>query len=557
MALLNIEGLTVTFPTPSGPLQAVRDLNLSLDAGETLALVGESGSGKSVTAHAILRLLPPQAQIQGSIRFQDTALDRASNAVLRQIRGNRIGMIFQEPMTALNPLHTLERQIGEALLIHQGLSLRRARPRILELLQQVGFPDAQQRLQAYPHQLSGGQRQRVLIAMALANRPQLLIADEPTTALDVTLQAQIIDLLIELQKSQGLALLFITHDLGIVRQLAQNVGVMCRGELVETGPVASVYTQPHHAYTRKLLQAQPTGSALPMPVSPEALLRVENLQVQFQLPGPHWLAPSQTLLAVKQACFQLQAGTALGLVGESGSGKSTLGMALLRLLPSQGAIYWQNQALHTLRSQQLRPLRKQMQVVFQDPYGSLSPRLTVLDIVGEGLSVHYPQLTAQERLRKISAALTEVGLDESALARYPHEFSGGQRQRIAIARALVLQPQLLILDEPTSALDRSVQAQVIDLLRQLQLQHRLSYLLISHDLSVVRALCVQVMVMRAGEIVEAGATATVLAQPQHPYTQALLAAAERFHLAPLTQLEAGSAVPATQAASLPDAPAMP
>ncbi len=551
MNLLHIENLSVSFPTPSGPLQAVRNLNLTLAAGETLALVGESGSGKSVTAHAILRLLPPQARIQGTIRLQETVLSQAPDAVLRQVRGRRIGMIFQEPMTALNPLHTLERQIGEALLIHQGLSLRRARGRIIELLDQVGFPDAQQRLQAYPHQLSGGQRQRVLIAMALANRPELLIADEPTTALDVTLQAQIIDLLIELQKTQGLALLFITHDLGIVRHLARKVGVMCRGELVETGPVAEVYARPQHPYTQKLLAAQPGGQALPMPVPAVPLLQVDKLHVRFQHPKNHWLAPTHYHVAVKNACFSLHAGTALGLVGESGSGKSTLGLALLRLLPSQGTIHFQNQALHALRGRQLRALRKDLQVVFQDPYGSLSPRLTILDIVGEGLRVHAPGLSAADRRRKVCTALAEVGLDEQALLRYPHEFSGGQRQRIAIARALVLQPRLLILDEPTSALDRSVQAQVIDLLRELQTRHHLSYLLISHDLSVVRALCVHVMVMQAGVIVEAGETARVLAQPRHPYTQALLAAAERFRL---PMQDAGPASPAGPAASLPVVP---
>ncbi len=528
MNLLDIEALSVTFPTPNGPLRAVQDLNLSLSAGETLALVGESGSGKSVTAHALLQLLPPQAQQQGSIRFQGVELCGASPAVLRRIRGDRVGMIFQEPMTALNPLHTLERQVGETLLIHQGISPRKARQQVVELLRQVGFPDAAHRLQAYPHQLSGGQRQRVLIAMALANRPDMLIADEPTTALDVTLQAQIIDLLIELQRASGLALFFITHDLGIVRHLAGRVGVMQRGQLVELGTVAQVYAQPQHAYTRQLLAVQPQGRALPVAADAAPLLRVQDLQVKFRLPGSHWFASPRTLTAVSQASFTLKTGSALGLVGESGSGKSSLGFALLRLLPSSGAIYFQQHALHSLRGRHLRPVRQHLQIVFQDPFSSLSPRLTVQEIVGEGLAIHRLTRTSAELCRRVTAVLEEVGLDASALARYPHEFSGGQRQRIAIARALVLQPRLLILDEPTSALDRSIQAQIIDLLRDVQARHGLSYLLISHDLSVIRALCAEVLVMRAGHIVEAGATATVLSQPSHAYTQALLEAAQRF-----------------------------
>ncbi len=521
--LLEVRDLSVSF----GVLPAVRQVSFTLNRGETLALVGESGSGKSVSALSLLQLLPyPHAHHPGgSIRLRGEELLGAALNRLRAVRGHQIAMVFQEPMTSLNPLHSIEKQIGETLIVHKGLSGAQLRARILELLDWVGLPDAAKRLNALPHELSGGQRQRVMIAMALANDPDILVADEPTTALDVTIQAQILKLLKELQAQLGMAILFITHDLGIVRKMADRVCVMRMGEIVEAGTVAELFANPQHPYTQQLLAAEPQGEPPPILENAPEIISSEHLRVWFPLKRGALGRVMDHVKAVDDVSIKVQEGQTLGVVGESGSGKTTLGLALLRLLSSEGAIRFEGQRIDMLPHRTLRPLRKAMQIVFQDPFGSLSPRLSVGEIVEEGLWVHGLAGDRQARQTRITQALAEVGLDPTTQHRYPHEFSGGQRQRIAIARALVLQPRLLILDEPTSALDVSVQAQIVDLLRELQRRHRLAYLFISHDLRVVRALANHLLVMKNGRVVEVGPAQQVFAAPQHPYTQALLAAA--------------------------------
>jgi microcin C transport system ATP-binding protein len=526
--LLRIRDLGVTFHMPGRQVEAVKGLSYDIDKGETLALVGESGSGKSVSALSILQLLPyPVAShpAGSSIRFRGEELVGAPQKTLRDVRGNKISMIFQEPMTSLNPLHSIEKQIGETLLLHKGLSRDAARRRTLELLKMVGLPDPAKRLSAYPHELSGGQRQRVMIAMALANEPDLLIADEPTTALDVTIQAQILKLLKELQEELGMALLLITHDLNIVRKIADRVVVMTGGEAVEQGPAREIFEAPQHAYTRRLLAAEPQGRPLIRDEQAPVLLRAEGLRVHFPIRKGLLKRTVDHVKAVDGVTFKLRQGETLGVVGESGSGKTTLGLALLRLISSQGDIRFEERALQPLSSKEMRPLRSRMQVVFQDPYGSLSPRLSIAEIVGEGLKVHARALSAAERDERIVEALREVGLDPDSRHRYPHEFSGGQRQRVAVARAVVLKPRFIVLDEPTSALDMSVQAQIVDLLRELQDRHGLTYLFISHDLRVVRALAHEVMVMKDGQVVEQGPSAEIFDAPKSDYTKALMRAA--------------------------------
>ncbi|AJO79314.1 ABC transporter ATP-binding protein [Pseudomonas sp. MRSN 12121] len=517
-ALLELRELRVAFKGA----EVVHGIDLEIHAGECLALVGESGSGKSVTAHSILQLLDPgSSTIAGSIRYRGEELLGARPARLRQLRGNRIAMIFQEPMSSLNPLHTVERQLGESLHLHKGLVGARARERILELLRLVGITQPEQRLRAYPHQLSGGQRQRVMIAMALACEPELLIADEPTTALDVTVQRKILLLLKALQQRLGMALLLISHDLNLVRSIAQRVAVMRAGEVVETAACEQLFAEPRHPYSVQLLNAEPDGHALRRGPS-ETLLAVQGLKVWFRQ-GGGWLRPKRYLRAVDGVDLQLQRGKTLGIVGESGSGKSSLGQAILRLIASEGHIRFKGRALENLDGKQLRPLRRQLQVVFQDPFGSLSPRLSVQQIIAEGLLVHS-DLDARQREQAVIEALQQVGLDPASRHRYPHEFSGGQRQRIAIARALVVKPELILLDEPTSALDRTVQKQVVALLRRLQQEHGLTYLFISHDLAVVRALAHDLIVMKDGVVVEHGQTEQLFAAARHPYTRELLAA---------------------------------
>jgi microcin C transport system ATP-binding protein len=525
-ALLEVKNLSVNFGTGDDAVRAVRNVSFEIKRGETLAVVGESGSGKSVTALSILQLLPyPMANHpNGSIRFQGRELVGAPPRDLLDVRGNRISMIFQEPMTSLNPLHTIERQVNEVLILHKGLTRSAARKRTLELLEQVGIPEAVNRLDAFPHQLSGGQRQRVMIAMALANEPDLLIADEPTTALDVTIQAQILKLLKTLQARYGMALLFITHDLGIVRKMADRVCVMTQGRIVEQGPVAEVFDNPQHSYTQHLLSAEPKGRPVEADPAAAEILKLDDVKVHFPIKRGVLRRTVGYIKAVDGVSLTLREGHTIGLVGESGSGKTTLGLALLRLEGSKGGIQFDKQDLQALSQREIRPLRRQMQIVFQDPYSSLSPRMSVGEIVGEGLQVHRIGSEA-ERSRLIDQALTEVGLDPAARERYPHEFSGGQRQRIAIARALVLKPRLIVLDEPTSALDMSVQAQIVDLLRDLQTRHKLAYLFISHDLKVVRALADEVLVLRHGKVVERGSAQQIFERPQTPYTQALIAAA--------------------------------
>ncbi len=524
--LLDVRDLAITFPAVGGT-QAVAGISFRLDRGRTLAIVGESGSGKSVTALAIPRLLPVGTRVTGTITFKGADMLAASERQLRELRGSAVTMVFQEPMTSLNPLHTIERQIGEILEVHglRGRTARRART--LELLEEVGIRDPAGRLGAYPHQLSGGQRQRVMIAMALANRPDLLIADEPTTALDVTVQAQILALLRDLQHRHGMAMLFITHDLGIVRELADDVAVMQRGRIVETGPVKTIFAEPQHAYTRALLAAEPKGAAPARDETAETVLRAENLKVHFPIRAGLLRKEVGLIKAVDGVDLVVRAGQTVGVVGESGSGKTTLGLAVLRLISSQGRVAFLGKPIEVLGLKAMRPLRRDMQIVFQDPYGSLSPRMTVGDIVGEGLSVQHDRLPMSQRREVVAAALAETGLDPSTMDRYPHEFSGGQRQRIAIARAMVLEPRFVVLDEPTSALDMSVQAQIVDLLRTLQARRGLAYLFISHDLRVVKALASDIVVMRAGVVVESGPATEVFAAPRDPYTHALFAAALR------------------------------
>ncbi|HUB94407.1 MAG TPA: ABC transporter ATP-binding protein [Stellaceae bacterium] len=528
MSLLAVRDLTVTFHTPGADVAAVRGVSFDLDKGETLALVGESGSGKSVTALSILQLLPYPIAAHGpesSITLDGQELIGAPPEIMQKIRGNRVAMVFQEPMTSLNPLHTIEKQVTETLHLHKRMGAASARTRAIELLRLVGLAEAESRLSAYPHQLSGGQRQRVMIAMALANEPDILIADEPTTALDVTIQAQILKLLKELQARFGMALLLITHDLTIVAKMADRVAVMTEGRIVETGPVREIFAAPRHPYTRRLLDAAPKGEPETQSPRPAVLMEARALKVWFPIKSGLLRRTVGHVKAVDGIDLSLRAGETLGVVGESGSGKTTLGLALLRLIGSSGEIRFDGRALETLSSGAMRPLRRELQIVFQDPFASLSPRLSIGQIVEEGLKVHRIGGTAAERRALIEAALDEVGLDPASLDRYPHEFSGGQRQRVSIARALVLKPRLVVLDEPTSALDMSVQAQIVELLRALQQRHRLAYLFISHDLRVVRALAHEVLVMKDGKVVETGSTASLFAAPKEPYTRALMAAA--------------------------------
>ena len=530
MSLLEIRDLGVTFAGWRGapPVEAVKRASLSLDRGERLALVGESGSGKSVTALSILQLLPYPNAIHpagSSIRFAGEELVGAPEWRLREVRGNRIAMIFQEPMTSLNPLHTIEKQVAETLFIHKHLSASAARDRVVELLHLVGLRDAEARLGAYPHQLSGGQRQRVMIAMAIANEPDILIADEPTTALDVTIQAQILRLMRDLTDRLGMALLLITHDLSIVRHMAERTCVMTQGEIVEAGPTDQVFARPQHPYTRRLLAAEPKGRVAPADPAAPVILAGDNIKVWFPIRRGLFRRVASYVKAVDGISLTVREGTTLGVVGESGSGKTTLGLALLRLTDADGGIRFAGHDIAHESQKRLRPLRREMQIVFQDPYSSLSPRLSVAQIVGEGLKVHRLAASEAEERRLIEAALTEVGLDPAAADRYPHEFSGGQRQRIAIARALVLKPRFIVLDEPTSALDMSVQAQIVDLLRDLQERHRLAYLFISHDLKVVRALAHDILVIKDGRVVEEGPTEEVMSRPRDAYTKALMAAA--------------------------------
>ena len=526
-ALLSITDLHVRFRTSGEPVEAVRGVSLEVGRGESVALVGESGSGKSVTALSVLRLLPyPQAwHPAGHIEFDGESLLDAAPAAMRSLRGRRISMIFQEPMTSLNPLHTVEKQIREALRLHRSIDAAAARERVLELLELVHLRDAGHRLASYPHQLSGGQRQRVMIAMALANDPDLLVADEPTTALDVTIQAQILELLRELRERLGMALLLITHDLGIVRKMADRVYVMNSGSVVESGPMHRVFDAPEHPYTRHLLAATPGGEADRAPPEADRAMQVERLKVWFPIRRGVLRRTVGHVRAVDGISLEVREGETVGVVGESGSGKTTLGLAMLKLQASEGRIAFLGQPIDALRSRALRPLRREMQIVFQDPYGSLSPRMSVGQIVEEGLRVHDVGGGAAEREALIVEALAEVGLDPDSRHRYPHEFSGGQRQRVAIARAIVLKPRFVVLDEPTSALDVSVQAQIVTLLRSLQTRYRLAYLFISHDLRVVRAMSHEVLVMREGSVVERGPAARIFHEPREPYTQALVAAA--------------------------------
>jgi microcin C transport system ATP-binding protein len=532
--LISVSELSVAFTQGGKTSLAVDRVSFDLAKGETLALVGESGSGKSVSALSILKLLPypPASHPSGSIFFKGQDLLALDEDGLRKVRGNDITMIFQEPMTSLNPLHTIERQIGEILEIHRGLTGSAQRRRILELLDQVGVRDAESRLGAYPHQLSGGQRQRVMIAMALANDPELLIADEPTTALDVTVQAQILELLGELQRDRGMAMLFITHDLGIVRKISDRVCVMQAGRIVEQGPTEEIFTRPSHEYTKHLLAAEPKGKAPVTDASAPVVMQGEQIKVWFPIKRGLMRRTVGHVKAVDGIDVTVREGQTLGIVGESGSGKTTLGLALTRLISSEGRILFDGKDISHYSSGQMRPLRNQIQIVFQDPFGSLSPRMSVGEIVAEGLAVHEPGLGRDERDVRVCEALMEVGLDPETRHRYPHEFSGGQRQRIAIARAIVLKPKFIMLDEPTSALDMSVQAQVVDLLRALQEKYRLAYLFISHDLRVVRALANQVIVMRNGQVVEKGEASQIFDAPTTDYTRALMAAAFNLATAP-------------------------
>ena len=526
-ALVEVRDLSVSFDTPGGEVAAVRHVSFDIRAGETIALVGESGSGKTVTALSIVQLLPyPVARHPGgSIKFRGKELVGAPERELRPVRGNRIAMVFQEPMTSLNPLHTIEKQVNEVLVVHKAMGRSAARARTLELLRVVGLPDAEHRLDAYPHQLSGGQRQRVMIAMALANEPDLLIADEPTTALDVTVQAQILKLLGELQAKFGMALLLITHDLAIVRKVAARVCVMSQGEIVEAGRVVDVYEHPQHAYTQRLLAAEPRGRPEREAKATPIVLEARNVRVWFPIRRGVFRRTVGHVKAVDGVSIAVREGRTLGVVGESGSGKTTLGLAVLRLLRSEGSIQFTGQEIQGLDSKTLRSRRREIQIVFQDPFGSLSPRMSAAQIVEEGLRVHRIGETPAERRALIEAALSEVGIDPASSDRYPHEFSGGQRQRIALARAMVLRPRLVVLDEPTSALDMSVQAQIVELLRELQTRHNLAYVFISHDLKVIRALSDEVIVMKDGRVVEEGPAAEIFERPRQAYTKALMAAA--------------------------------
>ncbi len=523
--VLTVNDLKVTFQTPDGTVEAVKGISFDVKKGETLAIVGESGSGKSQTMMGIMGLLAKNGSVSGEAVYGGTNLVGQPLSTLNKVRGSKITMIFQEPMTSLDPLYRIGRQIAEPLIHHRGLSKSAARARVLELLKLVGIPDPERRIDSYPHEMSGGQRQRVMIAMALANEPDVLIADEPTTALDVTIQAQILTLLADLQKRFGMAIVLITHDLGVVKHVADRVTVMRKGEIVEQGTRDAIFGNAQHEYTKMLLAAEPTGTkAAPADDAP-VVLEGRNVTVDFDTGGGGFLRPNRTFRAVDKVSIRLRQGQTIGIVGESGSGKSTLGRALLKLLAADGAFRFETADISNLDRAGMRPFRRQLQLVFQDPYGSLSPRQTVGEIITEGLYVHEPQLSRAERDARAIAALKEVGLDPAARNRYPHEFSGGQRQRIAIARSMILKPKVVILDEPTSALDRSVQRQVIELLRDLQDKHGLSYVFISHDLSVIRAMSDHVVVMRNGKIVEQGDTEAIFDHPQEAYTRDLIAAA--------------------------------
>ncbi|QDY68632.1 ABC transporter ATP-binding protein [Qingshengfaniella alkalisoli] len=523
-SVLTVENLSVSFTQDGKEIPAVKGVSFEVGKGETVALVGESGSGKSVTALSTVALLPESAKLAGSVRYEGREMVGADQQTLLDIRGNDISFIFQEPMTSLNPLHTIEKQVSESLALHQGLTGDAAHKRILELLDRVGIRDAESRLKAYPHQLSGGQRQRVMIAMALANGPDLLIADEPTTALDVTIQAQILELLAELKEAEGMSMLFITHDLGIVRRFADRVCVMKNGEIVETGETNAIFDNPQHDYTKRLLAAEPTGRPEPVQQDANEIASCDGLRVWFPITKGFLRRTVDHVRAVNDATLAVRQGETVGIVGESGSGKTTLALALMRLVSSDGPIVFMGRNIQGLKSRQLRGIRRDMQIVFQDPFGSLSPRMTVGEIIAEGLGVHGTN-SGESKDALVAEILAEVGLDPSMSHRYPHEFSGGQRQRIAIARAMILRPKLVVLDEPTSALDMTVQVQIVELLRRLQRKHGLAYLFISHDLRVVRALSHKVIVMKQGDIVEAGEGEQVFRDPQSDYTKKLLAAA--------------------------------
>ena len=524
MSVLEVRDLKVSFSQDGRIIQAVKGVSFSVSKGETVALVGESGSGKSVTALSTVGLLGDNADVSGSVTYRGTQMVGADERALRKVRGNDISFIFQEPMTSLNPLHTIEKQLAESLALHQGLTGDKARARIVELLEKVGIRDAESRLGAYPHQLSGGQRQRVMIAMALANGPELLVADEPTTALDVTIQAQILDLLADLKRAEGLSLLFITHDLGIVRRIADRVCVMQGGEIVEQGPTADIFANPGHPYTQKLLAAEQKGRPDPVPPDAPEIVATEHLRVWFPIQKGLLRRTVGHVKAVNDATLTVRAGETLGIVGESGSGKTTLALGILRLIGSEGKVAFLGRDLRDRTGAALRGIRREMQVVFQDPYGSLSPRMTVEQIIAEGLGVHGVE-PGRNRTEMVAEIMQEVGLDPATMGRYPHEFSGGQRQRIAIARAMILRPKLVVLDEPTSALDMTVQVQITELLRALQRKWGLAYIFISHDLRVIRAMAHQVIVMRAGDVVESGDCAAVFTDPSSDYTKALMAAA--------------------------------
>ena len=524
--ILEVNNLSVAFTRNDQEQIVVKNISYTLQRGETLALVGESGSGKSVSSHAIVQLLPKQSvrYPSGQILFKGQDLLKASDNELRAVRGNEIGMIFQEPMTSLNPLHSVERQISEVLKLHQGLSNTRCRERCIELLTLVGIPDPARRLSAYPHELSGGQKQRVMIAMALANEPEILIADEPTTALDVTVQKQVLELISDLQEKLGMSIILISHDLNVVRQYADTVAVMKNGEIVEYGDTQEIFHHPAHPYTCSLIEAEPHGNPRPLAEDSQELLHAKNLLIQFPIKKNFLGKVTSSFTAVNKIDFFVRRGETLGIVGESGSGKTTAGLAILKLLNSQGEITFDGNQIHQMNQQQFRPLRREIQIVFQDPFGSLSPRMSIGQIISEGLEIHKIG-TVPEREQMIIEALKEVELDPEYRHRYPHEFSGGQRQRIAIARALILKPQLIILDEPTSALDRSIQVQVIELLRRIQEKHNIAFIFISHDLAVVRALSHRVLVLKHGEIVEQNDCEALFSSPKHPYTKELLEAA--------------------------------
>ncbi len=530
--MLKVSDLSVSFHTAAEQAEAVKNVSFEIKSGETVAIVGESGSGKSVTALSIMQLLPYPAAFHpsGSVLYQGQELVGAESSALQKIRGREISMIFQEPLTSLNPLHTVARQIGETLKLHKGMNRAEAEERSLELLNLVQIRDAEEKLHSYPHQLSGGQRQRVMIAMALANQPGLLIADEPTTALDVTIQAQILQLLHELQEQLGMALLLISHDLNIVRKLADKVLVMRNGVFVEKGASTQIFEAPKHEYTKMLLAAEPSGRSGEPERDAKVILKTESLRVWFPIKRGILRRTVDHVKAVEELTVEVKEGETIGVVGESGSGKTSLALAILRLISSNGAIHFNGESIQGRKSKELRNLRRSMQIVFQDPYGSLSPRMTIQDIVAEGLQVHLPGLSRSEREQMVIEALKEVEVDPETRHRYPHEFSGGQRQRIAIARAMILKPKFVILDEPTSALDRSVQSQIIDLLRHLQKTHVLAYMFISHDLSVVRAMSSSVLVMRDGRVVEQGTTDQIFDNPKEPYTQALISAAMNLEI---------------------------